>query len=332
MKAALALKRWQIVPVLVILLMFGATTLPAQAQYGYPYGYGYGNYGAPYSGYYGNSYSGYYGNYYSGYYPYSGYYGNYYSSYYPYSYGYNSYYPYSYGYNSYYPYSYGYNSYYPYSGYYGNYYSGYYGYPTYGYGYYNGYYPGYAYAYGGLTAPTGLTVTSNTGNTVTLSWTASVGAITYQVLESTAGGPYVAVTSTPSSATTASVANLVTGVVYSFEVVAVDAYGHQSTPSTPVTVTAGSGGTGLTAPTGLALAGKPSSTSATITWTAVTAASSYRVYQSTAGSAFVLVSTTLTNSATVAGLTPGVSYSFEVIAMDAGGNASPPSQPLTFTQ
>src|SRR5207249_3459777 len=77
----------------------------------------------------------------------------------------------------------------------------------YGYGYGSGYggYPHYGSSAcciptgvtTALVAPTAVTVTANTGGTITLTWAASTGAVvSYRILESTANGVYVTVATT----------------------------------------------------------------------------------------------------------------------------------------
>jgi hypothetical protein len=87
--------------------------------------------------------------------------------------------------------------------------------------------------------------------------------------------------------------------------------------------------TALTAPTGLALTNF-TGTSVTITWTAVTGATSYLVMQSTSGGTFFNVLSTGTNSATVGGLSPNVVYAFQIIAQGPYGQ-SPASVSISTT-
>ncbi len=339
MKARLTLRRSQLLLGLAALLLFGGIMAPAPASaqyYGSQYGYGYGSYYgsgySPYSSYYGSSYS-----------PYSSYYGS--SSYSPYSYYGNSYSPYS-NYSGYNPYSsyYGYN---PYSSYYGyNPYSSYSGYNPYssyyGYNPYSAYSNPYASYYGypyynyntpigtttALAAPTGLTVTGNTGNIVTLTWTASVGASSYQVLQSSNSGTYLTVATTPATQTTATVGNLINGQIYSFQVVALDAYGNRSTASVAVSVTAGATAFTLTATRSV------DRLSANLTWTAVAGATGYTVFQATGVApntvgAYAPVATVGAGitSAAPGGLAAGTSYTFIVQALGPGTFSQPAPAP-----
>ena len=73
---------------------------------------------------------------------------------------------------------------------------------------------------------------------------------------------------------------------------------------------------------------------ATLTWPAATpgtnAIADYKVYQVTS-SGSTLVATTTGLTTTLTGLTIGDSYTYNVEAVDTAGNASLPSQPVTFT-
>jgi len=305
----------------------------------YPYNsYGYNSYTNPYS-YYNSS---------SSYYPYN--YNNYgyNSSSYPYTYnnyGYNSSYPYNYygssSYNSSYPYNYygsNYGNSYPYN-YYGSNYGNSYPYNYYGntnncYSssyYYTGYnqYCGSTYATSTLTVPTGLVVTAVTTGSATVSWGAVSGAVSYIVMESTSGSAYTPVAYP--AVNTATITGLAAGTTYSFEVVAVGANGVQSSASAPVSTTGtiAGGTTAVGAPTNLQVVAK-TATSVTITWTQVTGAASYRIYQAVSNGSFALIPGSInSNAVTITGLNPSTTYIFEVASVDAVGNLSTPSAPAT---
>jgi hypothetical protein len=89
----------------------------------------------------------------------------------------------------------------------------------------------------GPPPPTGVAAACTTATTCTLTWTASPGALTYQVLVSRAGGPFVPGVVAGLTSTGASVGGLLASTPYSFQVIAVDAFGFQSAPSTAVTAT-----------------------------------------------------------------------------------------------
>jgi hypothetical protein len=75
------------------------------------------------------------------------------------------------------------------------------------------------------------------------------------------------------------------------------------------------------------------STSVHMSWSIVSGAVSYRVFMAIAGesSAPFPVSDNYVSGATVENLNPGTTYSFQVVAIDAMGNLSPPSRPMTVT-
>ena len=106
----------------------------------------------------------------------------------------------------------------------------------------------------------------------------------------------------------------------------------------------GSGGTTVTAPGAPgtpAVSNLSSSTSsmtsgtATLTWPAAAAGTypiaDYQVDQQTSNGGITLTGTTTGTTVNLTGLTIGASYTYDVIAVDTKGNASLPSQPVTFT-
>jgi hypothetical protein len=88
----------------------------------------------------------------------------------------------------------------------------------------------------------------------------------------------------------------------------------------------------LPAPGNLAVTGI-TGTTVTLTWTPVTGATSYRVYQAVLGGAFVQAAATFPTPTTamVTGLLPNTTYRFQVVAVDATGNQGPPSTPISLT-
>ena len=90
---------------------------------------------------------------------------------------------------------------------------------------------------GGISAPTGLTVTGTTSSSVSLSWQAVSNADNYLVLEN---GSQAAST----SSTNATVTGLAASTSYTFTVEARDSAGDTSPPSSAVTATTQSGGGG----------------------------------------------------------------------------------------
>jgi hypothetical protein len=102
-------------------------------------------------------------------------------------------------------------------------------------------------------------------------------------------------------------------------------WGAEPAPATPDTTPPGT-------PTGLA-ASAVTSSGATLTWNAATddvGVTGYRVYRES-GAADVLLDTVAATTYAVTGLTPGTTYEFYVVAVDAAGNTSAPSAPVSVT-
>ncbi|MGO8669784.1 MAG: fibronectin type III domain-containing protein [Capsulimonadaceae bacterium] len=166
-------------------------------------------------------------------------------------------------------------------------------------------------------APTGLAAASTTTQ-VSLTWTATTGATSYDVFQGTASG---AESSTPiaTGVTAASYANtgLVAGTTYYYEIAAVNA-GGTSADSAEL-----DGTTLTTAPTGLAAVSK--ALKVTLTWTATPGATKYAVYSgTTSGGESATALTTGETALTYANtnLTAGITYYYTIAAEDAGGTSA----------
>ncbi len=168
-------------------------------------------------------------------------------------------------------------------------------------------------------APSGLTAT--TGNTqVSLSWTASTGAASYNVYRGTTSGGESA-TPIATGVTTTSYTNtgLSNSITYYFKVAAVNASGTSplSSEASATAVGAPPAPTGLTATAGNA--------QVALTWTAASGATSYNVYRGTAsgGESTTAITTGITAvSYTNTGLTNGTAYYYKVAALDASGTSA----------
>ena len=148
-----------------------------------------------------------------------------------------------------------------------------------------------------LSTPTGLAATPGDA-TVSLVWTSVSGAVSYRVYR---GGVQIATPSTPSYTDT----TVVNGTAYSYFVVAVGTASN-SAPSATVTATPAAAATG--APTGLS--GVAGDKTATLSWTAVAGATSYKIYRGG-----VSVGTSATTSYADLNLTNGTVYSYYVTAV-----------------
>lgn len=170
------------------------------------------------------------------------------------------------------------------------------------------------------TAPTGVTVTNPTVNSLTVNWPAAPAA--QQVtgyLVSTSGAPAVA------AASPDVVGGLAANTTYSFTVAAVNATG---------TGAASAPASGLTlpnAPTGLN-GSVTSTTAVSLSWTAsVNGAASYTVqYHANGVATWTNVGPVAGTTSPVTGLTPGTTYVFQVLANNASGSSAPSNQ-VTLT-
>jgi subtilase family serine protease len=165
-------------------------------------------------------------------------------------------------------------------------------------------------------APTGLAAAAAGAGSLTLTWTASSGAATYNLFQGTSAGGEAAA-QTGISSNTITLTALAPGQQYFFKLEAVNA-GGASAQSTEAN------GTVLpSVPAGLSAT--PGNGSVSLTWTAAAGAKTYNVYdgKSSGGEGATPVMTGLTGpSATVTGLSNGTLYYFTVAAVDAGGTSA----------
>jgi fibronectin type 3 domain-containing protein len=169
-------------------------------------------------------------------------------------------------------------------------------------------------------APTGLTATAGNAS-VTLNWTASIGATSYNVYRgTTAGGESATPLATGITAVSYPDAAVTNGTTYYYKVAAVNG-GGTSAQSTEVSATpqvaAPSAPTGLTATAG--------NSSVTLNWTASSGATSYNVYRGAAagGESATPLATGITSvSYPDTAVTNGTTYYYKVAAVNGGGTSS----------
>ncbi|EES74785.1 chitin binding domain protein [Paenibacillus sp. oral taxon 786 str. D14] len=182
------------------------------------------------------------------------------------------------------------------------------------------------------TAPTDLTATAVTSNSVTLGWNASsdnVGVTGYRIYN---GSNLVATVS--GSTLSHTVTGLNANTSYTFTVRAVDGAGNSSSPSNSVTVTtspAANDPEAPSAPGNLHVMGTATSSSVTLMWNASSdnvGVTGYRIYR---GSTLSVTVPGTQTSFTVTGLSAATSYTFTVRAIDAAGNESAASNAVQVT-
>jgi fibronectin type 3 domain-containing protein len=173
-------------------------------------------------------------------------------------------------------------------------------------------------------APTALAATAGNAQ-VTLSWTASSGATSYNVKRATtSGGPYTTVASGVTG-TTYTNTGLTNGTTYYYVISAVNSAG-ESTNSTQASATPAAAVTAPAAPTGLvATAGNAQ---AVLTWTASSGATSYNVKRATiSGGPYTTIATGIAGTTyTNTGLTNGTTYYYVVSAVNSAGESSNSAQ------
>ena len=178
-------------------------------------------------------------------------------------------------------------------------------------------------------APTGLTTTAVATTSATLNWTAVSGATGYNLQWKT---------STASTWTTISnltgtnynLTGLTAGTTYNFQVQTICSSSSSSAYATPVNFTT-TATTNCNAPTNLA-AGSITTTSANLSWTTVTGATSYNLqWKTNAGTAWTTVSNLTATSYSLTGLTAGTTYNFQVQTICSSSSSSTYATPVNFT-
>jgi len=177
-------------------------------------------------------------------------------------------------------------------------------------------------------APTGLTAASGNAQ-VSVTWTAISGASSYNVYRSTSQGSQgTKVGSSSTAAYTDTTA--INGTSYYYSIAAVNAAGEGSIsaqssavmPAAPVVVPAAPAGFSATA----------GDARATVTWTAISGATSYNIYRSTSqGSQGSKIGSSSTASYTDATAANGTTYYYAVTALNAAGEGAVSAQSSGIT-
>ena len=168
------------------------------------------------------------------------------------------------------------------------------------------------------SAPTSLMATAGNAQ-VSLSWTASSGAASYNVKRSNvSGGPYTTV-ATGVTTTSSTDTGLTNGTTYYYVVTAINAAGESPTSNevsaTPICSIPA-------APTGLAAT--PGDAQVSLSWNASSGAGSYNVKRSTtSGGPYTTIASGVTSTSyTDPGLTNGTTYYYVVSASSACGESA----------
>ena len=164
--------------------------------------------------------------------------------------------------------------------------------------------------------PTGVSASAQSSSSIKVSWNSVSGANGYIVYRSSsASGTFTNIGTT----TTASYTNtgLTTGTTYYYRVSAYNSVGESSKSTTVSAATSGSVPAKPSAPS-LSLA---SATSITVSWTAVSGATGYKVYYNRGGTgSYTLLNSFTTASCTHSGLYADSVYYYKVCAYNSAGD------------
>jgi hypothetical protein len=166
--------------------------------------------------------------------------------------------------------------------------------------------------------PTGLAASAITNTTATVSWTAVASAISYDVdYQVTGSGATWTNVATGTTATSVNLSGLTQGTSYTWRVIANCSGGSGNYITSSFTTTAPCG-----SPTGLVSSGITSS-AATVSWTAVSGATSYAVdYKlNSSGTWTVATASTVSTSVNLTGLTASSLYDWRVSTTCASGTS-----------
>ena len=175
-------------------------------------------------------------------------------------------------------------------------------------------------------APTGLSSSAVTNNSATISWTSVNGASSYDVDYKFSGAGTWTNAATATTALSVNLSGLTQGAVYDYRVRTNCASGNTTYTSAQFTTLC------TVTPTGLSTS-TVSDNSATVTWAAVSGASSYDVdYKISAESIWINAATATTaTSIDLSGLSTGVQYDYRVRANCASGSTAYSSALFTTT-
>ena len=168
-------------------------------------------------------------------------------------------------------------------------------------------------------APTGLTISSSTADSISLNWDAAVGATGYNVYRSVASdGTYEKVNTSSIAATSYTDTGLTPGTAYFYIASAVNQFGESAQSSNVPATTLPAAPTGLTA-------GPSTNISVSLTWSDTVGAAGYNVYRSaTSDGTYEKVNTepVTSTSYTDTGLNVGNIFYYKASAYSAAGESA----------
>ena len=177
-------------------------------------------------------------------------------------------------------------------------------------------------------APTGLIATAGNGQTL-LSWTAPVGAVSYNLYRSTtSGGEGNVPIKTGVVTTTYSDTGLTNGQGYFYQVTALGASATESVHSNEAAATPQA-----VPPAPLGLTATPGNTQIVLAWSAVSGAPSYHVQRAlVSGGPYTVVASPVSAGYTDTALVNGTAYYYVVTAVNTNGDSLPSNEATATPQ
>lgn len=177
-----------------------------------------------------------------------------------------------------------------------------------------------------ISPPTTVTATAVSDTRIQVSWSPVPGAFKYYVERSDAGGPFAFIATVLDPGTSLLSTGLQPNTLYTYEIIAVSTDGSESGPSATASATTFAVAPG--APTNV-VATAVSDVEIDLTWSAVTDATKYFVFESQAGGPFTFRATVLSPGTAYAatGLTANTQYCYQLVTSFPDGTESAPSTP-----
>jgi hypothetical protein len=174
--------------------------------------------------------------------------------------------------------------------------------------------------------PSSFTATVTSDTAIKLTWAKVDGVSNYTLERKTGDGGYSQVATPSSSLTDYADSALSAGTAYTYRIRSVNSSGSsggmEASATTTGTATNPGGGSDTVPGNPTNLLATTSSTSVTLTWTAVSGATSYSIERKTGSEAFAAVGTTATTTHTDGGLAVATSYVYRVKAINTKGSSS----------